>query len=87
MGRCCSGCLFLILLGSVPNLGKSQFGDLLDPGMFSSLKPDDGPVSLRDLKKNNAVERAMDPDRARVSSPSSCYHMVWDLLGQQDGRV
>ena len=63
---------FEILLGPVPNLGKSQFGDLLDPGMFSSQKPDDGPVSLRDLKKKNAVETAVDPDRARVSCFSSC---------------
>ena len=59
---------FQILLGPVPNLGKSQFGDLLDPAMFSSQKPDDGPVSLRDMKKKNAVEKAKDPDRARVSS-------------------
>ena len=64
---------FKILLGPVPNLGKSQFGDLLDPTVFSSQKPDNGPVSLKDMKKKSAVAKAQDPDRAKVSP-------FWQLL-------
>ncbi|XP_019852858.1 PREDICTED: cyclin-G-associated kinase [Amphimedon queenslandica] len=52
--------------GPVPNRSKTQFNDLLDPGLFtSSAKEKEGPTSLKDMRKK--VDVITDPERAKVA--------------------
>ena len=62
-------CLILLTClttGPVPNRGRNQFNDLLDPGLFTtSAKEKEGPTSLKDLSKKKEV--ITDPEKAKVS--------------------
>lgn len=46
---------------------EDAFGDLLGSN-FSSKKSND-PKSLKDMKSKNAIENALDPERAKVCRP------------------
>lgn len=47
------------------NLGGNEFGDLLNVHGFAS-KRDQGPVTLKDLKKKEEIAHASDPDKVKV---------------------
>ena len=57
--------LLIIFLGPVPNISKSHFDELLDPGLFTK-KEDEGPVPLKEMKRKNEIEKSVDPERAKV---------------------
>ena len=58
--------LTCLTTGPVPNRGRNQFNDLLDPGLFTtSAKEKEGPTSLKDLSKKKEV--ITDPEKAKVS--------------------
>lgn len=52
-----------LFVGVPPSLKKDQFSDLLNVDFG---KGNQGPRSLKDMKKQTDIETAIDPDRARV---------------------
>ena len=68
----------LFIVGPVPNRSKSQFDDLLDPGLFtSSAKEKEGPTSLKDMRKKDDI--ITDPERAKVSDYIHVHVSNFDL--------
>lgn len=65
-------------------LKADDFSDLLNVQGFS--KPNKGPRTLKDMKKESDIEGAIDPDRARVCEycMAGMPHVtVYTLLGQK----
>lgn len=56
-------------------LKADDFSDLLNVQGFS--KPDKGPRTLKDMKKESDIEGAIDPDKARVSMLSWCHALCY----------
>ena len=53
-----------MVLSGKPKLAANQFGDLL--GGFSAAKKEDGPKTIKDLRKDQLAEE-MDPDKLKVT--------------------
>eukprot|EP00731_Ephydatia_muelleri_P018322 Em0011g362a len=54
-----------VMTGAGLNLGGNEFGDLLNAHGFAS-KKDQGPVTLKDMKKKEEIAHASDPDKVKV---------------------
>ena len=54
-----------LIAGAGLNLGGNEFGDLLNAHGFAS-KKDQGPVTLKDMKKKEEIAHASDPDKVKV---------------------